>query len=67
MRFALDWDEKPGNKFSVLRIRQPLDMRDQTNWPRAQDWLLEKMRAVGQAFRARAKQLTDPGTLASSP
>lgn len=60
--FDLEWEEKPGNKFSTLRIRHALDMRDKANWPAAHQWMLEKLVAVREAFRSRAKKLDDSPT-----
>jgi hypothetical protein len=57
--FDLDWDEKPGNKFSSLRCRMELDMRDEANWPKAHQWMLERLAKLREAFRPLVKDLDD--------
>lgn len=57
--FELEWNEKPGNKFSSLRVRLPLNMHDHTNWPKAHQWMLDKMKAIKAVFHPRVKELDD--------
>lgn len=57
--YDLEWDEKPGNKFSTVRVRRALDMRDEANWPTAHQWMLDRMTGVQAAFRQRAMTLSD--------
>ncbi len=55
----LEWQEKPGNKFSTLRARLDLDMRDESNWPRAHQWTLERLIKLREVFRPLVKDLDD--------
>jgi len=57
--FALEWNEKPGKKFSSLRVRLELNMHNPTNWPKAHHWMLDHMKAVKKAFQPRVKDLDD--------
>ena len=57
--FEMEWEEKLGNKFSSIRVREPMAMHDQSNWPNAHQWMLHKMKAVQTAFKARVKSLDD--------
>ena len=57
--FEMEWEEKPGNKFSSLRVRLPLNMHEQANWPKAHQWMLDRMKAIKVAFQPRVKALHD--------
>jgi hypothetical protein len=57
--FPLEWEEKPGNKRSTLRVRQDLDMRDESNWTEAHAWILERLGKLRDAFRPLVKALDD--------
>ena len=57
--FEMEWEEKPGNKGSSIRVRLPLNMHERENWPEANEWLLTKMKAVKVAFQPRVKGLHD--------
>jgi hypothetical protein len=57
--FEMDWDEKPQNKFSRVRIRRTIDMHDTSNWPAAHEWLLAHMTPLAAAIRPRAARLDD--------
>jgi hypothetical protein len=55
---TLEWDEKPGNKFSTLRLRRSIDARDAATWPEAHGWTLDRLLALRDAFRPRVAVLT---------
>jgi hypothetical protein len=57
--FPMDWEEKPDNKFSSIRVRLPLDMHNQGNWPKAHQWMLDRMKAIKSAFHSRVKALDE--------
>lgn len=57
--FEMEWEEKPGNKGSSVRVRRPLNMHDRTQWPEAHEWLLHKLKAIRAAFQDRVKTLDD--------
>lgn len=59
--FPLDWDEKPGNKFSAIRSQIEFDMDDKANWPAAIDWSVARLAAFSKVFRPRVKELKDAG------
>lgn len=57
--FPLEWEERPGNKYSVIRVLEAIDMRDKANWPAALKWHIDRLEILGKVFRARAKALQD--------
>ncbi len=57
--FALEWDEKPGNKFSAVRCWRSIDMHNEANWPQAHEWLLSRLTAMKTAFVPLVKTLND--------
>ena len=60
--FPIEWHEKPGNKFSLLRVRKQADTRDPEKRPASFHWLLQHMEAVDRVLRPRVKDL-DESTL----
>ncbi len=57
--FALEWHEKPGNKYSLLRVRRKADTRAPEKRPAAFEWMLKHMDAIDRVFRPRIKELDD--------
>lgn len=57
--FALEWDEKPGNKHSTLRCRHDLDMRNAVHWTEAQGWMLTRLSKLREALRPLVQDLDD--------
>ena len=57
--FTLEWEEKPGNKQSTLRVRHELDMRDEAHWPEAHGWMVARLTKLREAFRPLVKDLDD--------
>ena len=50
--FSMDWQEKPGNKFSLIRTRKAIGTRTpKKKWPQLHKWMLETMDAIDQVFR----------------
>lgn len=49
--------QKEGRKLSYIRVREPMDMRDPTNGPKAHQWMLTKLDAFRAAFRPRVLAL----------
>lgn len=54
---ALEWEEKPGNKFSTVRCRLELDMRAQASWPQAHQWMAVRLLKLRQAFQPLVRAL----------
>ena len=57
--FSMGWEGRPGNTFSVLRIRKQADTRSPEKRPAAFQWVLEHMEAIDRVFRPRIKGLDD--------
>lgn len=57
--FALEWQQKPGNKFSILRIRTSMDTRAKSKRPAAFAWMIKHMQAIETVFRPRFRDLDD--------
>jgi hypothetical protein len=55
--FAIDWQEKPGQKESTLSIQKHAETTDTSLWPELHAWTLEKMEALDRIFRPRIKVL----------
>ncbi|HEV7889382.1 MAG TPA: DUF4268 domain-containing protein [Pyrinomonadaceae bacterium] len=55
---ALEWEEKPSQKNSVIYlIRRNVDPTDGRDWPRQHEWLLENLEDFYQSFIPRIKNL----------
>jgi hypothetical protein len=57
--FELEWHQKPGNKFSLLRIRKQADTRKIGQWPGMHQWMFQQMDAIDRVFRPRVRDLDD--------
>ena len=57
--FAMEWHEKAGNKFSVLRVRREADTHAAEQRPAAFEWMLHHMAAIDRVFRPRCRELDD--------
>ena len=55
--FAMDWQERPEIKMSVVTVRKELDINDRSTWPDAHAWILEHLLGMDRAFRPRIKSL----------
>ena len=61
--FAIEWQEKPDNKYSLLRVRKKADTRTPDKRPAAFEWMLQHMEAIERVFRPRIKDLDDSALL----
>jgi hypothetical protein len=57
--FSLSWEEKPGNKWSNIRVRMEADTRDPDQWPKIHSWMLEKLETMRRVFKVRVKGLDE--------
>lgn len=57
--FCLEWERKPENKFSTMRCRLALDMREEANWREAQAWMIDRLLKLRAAFRPLVTVLSD--------
>jgi WD40 repeat protein/serine/threonine protein kinase len=55
---ALEWQEKPSQKNSVITLKRPnVDPTNKQDWPQQHAWILEKLEAFHKAFAPRIKNL----------
>ena len=57
--FEFEWDEKPQNKQSTLRVRRSIGTLEKELWPQAHKWMLESMDGIDRVFRPLVKELDD--------
>jgi len=55
--FAMDWQERPEIKMSLVTIRKDVDLSDRSVWPEVHAWMLEHLQGMDRAFRPRIKNL----------
>jgi hypothetical protein len=61
--FDLEWEERPKHKYSIIRCRRDVDMRDESNWPEVHSWLSNHLERLRDAFSPLVTDLDDSPTM----
>lgn len=54
---TLQWNPNPENRDKIISIHRKLEIRDQSQWPEAIDWLVDMIRRFRKVFMPRIKKL----------
>ena len=55
----LVWEEKPENRYALIRVKKECDLQDSNQWPDIHTWLVKYMVPMQSVFRPRVKLLED--------
>ena len=53
----LEWRPLPGQKSSMIRLRENADLVQEEDWPNQLDWMVSMLERFDQTFRSRVKSL----------